>query len=251
MKCNLTQFPNERPRFKIGLFLLCFCFSNAAFAQDEPPIDEPNRFGMSVGVSAGTSAILGVDIAATLLPSLGIRAGYNYLEFSKESFETSLNKLGVSNSNTPFLLDGNLELNTVQFWLEYMPGEAKLLRIQAGFAVAMNNKVDVQARFGETVFFNDLPVPPENLGDMTITYTSNKILPYLGLGFGHAVPEKLLTFSLEAGAYYRGAPTIEIVGTELFAPNSTNENGAIISENASKYKIQPVLALRLGIRIIK
>lgn len=251
MKYTLTQSPNERPFYKIGLLLLCFCFSNIAFSQDEPPADEPNKFGVAVGIAAGTSAILGVDVAATVRPSWGIRAGYNYLEFSKDNYETSLSDLGLGSSTIPFLLDANPQLSTAQLWLEYMPGEAKLLRIQAGFAVALDNKIEVRARYGDTFFFNDFPVQPEQLGDMTITYTSNKILPYLGLGFGHAVPQKLLSFSLEAGAYYRGQPKITIVGTELFEPNTTNDNGAVISENASKYKIQPVFTLRLGIRLIK
>jgi len=229
-----------------------FLFSSISVsAQDETPAEEPHKIEVAVGISSGLSAIIGGDIAATLTPSIGIRAGYNYLKFNRKGYETSLNDLGLGSSNIPFLLDGDVRLNTAQFWFEYMPGSEKLVRIQAGFAYAFDNKVSVNARYGDTFTFNDFPVTPDKVGEMTITYESNKILPYLGIGFGKAVPEKLLSLALEIGAYYRGQPKISIVGTELFEPNTTNDNGAIISENASKYKIQPVLTLRLGFRLTK
>lgn len=251
MKYSLTLAQGQcfKSILKSSLLGLFFIFSTTLFSQNENTDSEQSS--IAIGISSGLSAIIGVDVAANVLPSLGIRAGYNYLKFSKDNYETSLNDLGLGNSNIPFLMDGDIRLNTAQIWFEYMPGEEKLLRIQAGFAYAFDNKIEVNARYGDTFMFNDFPVTPDRVGDMTITYESNKILPYLGLGFGHAVPKKLLSFSLEAGAYYRGEPQITIVGTELFRPNTTNENGAVISSNASKYKIQPVLTLRLGIRLIK
>lgn len=249
MKYTLTHHHKKKYAYlKIGLFLFCSCFASALLAQEETT-KEPHKIGLSVGVSSGLHAIFGADLAATILPNLGIRVGYNYLKTSKDGYETSLKRLGVNNSTTPFILDTEVNLNTTQLWLEFMPGSARLFRIQAGFAIALDNKTDVKARYGETFYFNDFAVEPEDLGELTIRYESNKILPYLGMGFGHAVPKKLLTFSMEIGAYYRGKPKISLVGTQLFEPNNDNNNGAAISENAGKYKIHPVLAFRLGVRL--
>lgn len=253
MKYSLTHTQQHflKPIFKLSLLSLCLISAATAFGQKETSTEEPHKIAIAAGIGAGLNAIFSVDVAATVLPNLGIRIGYNYLEFSKDDYETSLSKLGIGNNTTPFYLDANPKLSTAQLWLEYMPGSDKLVRIQAGLALAVDNKIEVKGRYSDTFFFNDFPVTPDRLGDMTITYTSNKILPYLGLGFGQSVPEKLLSLSLEVGAYYRGQPKITIVGTELFEPNNTNANAEVISENASKYKIHPVMALRLGVRLSK
>ena len=239
------------PFFKLRIFWLCLSTSFFANAQSTKADSTNHKIRFAIGVSSGLHAVIGGDLAVKLLPSWGIRVGYNRLEYSKKGYETSLKRIGVSDSNAAFELDLNTQLNSAQFWLEWMPGSSKLLRIHGGFAYTFDNKIDVTGRYIENYSFNDLVVTPEEAGDLTVRYTSNKILPYFGLGFGHAVPEKLLSLSLEVGAFYRGKPKIDIIGTGVFEPNSTNENAAIIQENASKYKLHPVFALRLGIRLNK
>ena len=235
---------------KWKLLLFCLFFSSAIFAQDAAD-NKRHKIGLAVGVSSGLHALVGVDAAATILPSLGVRVGYNHLKYTQnEAYGRSFNKINIGLANTAFLTDTEIDLSTTQFLLEFMPGDLKMFRISGGIAVPATDRFSATGSYSDIFPSSTSTVDPTEMGEVTVTYTTRKVFPYLGLGFGYAVPEKLLSFSLEAGAFYRGEPNITVVGSDVFESNNTAENQAFLEDDASKYKIHPVLALRIGVRLI-
>ena len=76
----------------------------------------------------------------------------------------------------------------------------------------------------------------------------NKVKPYLGIGFGRAIPEKRVGFQFEVGAWYHGEPSIVSDNRlDAYNPDASGMDG--VDDVLSKIQIWPQLTFRLTGRI--
>ena len=95
----------------------------------------------------------------------------------------------------------------------------------------------------------DYQLTPDINGNVRATLKSNNFKPYVGLGFGRAVPKKRIGFKFDLGAMFWGSPeVIDHNGVSLTKQNWDGKDGGAF-KTISKIKVYPVLNFRLCGRI--
>lgn len=250
---------------RLSFFLLLFVATSLKMKAQDVPISPPPSTTINetikspyckiaIGLNTGTKGN-GIDVAMTLNRYFNVRLGFTRSKFlySNDAFKLPA-----------FLFDGDSDLKNqkFQFDLEYLQSNFELLgeykpfgsafRIVGGLAYFPKNIIKTSAIATETYYFNDVPLDPEEIGSVALTfgYKSN-FAPYLGLGFGRAVPKRTrFGVSLDLGTYYKGSPEIGIAATAALRENVKNE--PILEANLSKVravKFFPVASLRFAFRI--
>jgi hypothetical protein len=103
---------------------------------------------------------------------------------------------------------------------------------------------------------NGVDYPAALIGRLHGKVETEKIAPYLGLGWGNAVaPGSRWRFALDVGAFYQGEPEVSLVARpanpDLVPPGFEEDLEAErreIEEDISDYRIYPVVALGVSFR---
>jgi hypothetical protein len=209
---------------------------------------------IAVGLNLGTKGF-GIEGAMTLNRYFNVRLGFNHSRFQYFNNAFQLPSFLFNDDaelrDQKYQLDLDYRQSNIEVLGEYKPFGAAF-RLVAGFAFFPKNKIVSKAVANDTYFFNDVPLDPDEIGSVGLTwgYQSN-ISPYFGLGFGRAVPQKRrFGVSFDLGTYYKGKPTIGIEATAALRENV--RNAPILEENLSKVSIVrffPVASLRFAYRI--
>lgn len=99
-----------------------------------------------------------------------------------------------------------------------------------------------------SVLIGDFKLPVDENGDVDGGLKVNNFRPYLGLGFGRAVPKRLLNFGFELGVQMQGKP-------KLYSNNGEIETSLIEDDNTyqkiMKYlKVYPTISFKLQFRAL-
>lgn len=226
-----------------SLLILSLLMVHVTFAQNAQSVkpensSEPGRFGL--GINLSTNGV-GGQLAAKLSKNgrLAGRLEGRYLTTSMNNFETEV-------SGRKLVANATLTLGSVGAMFDYHPfGNA--FKITAGYALLLND-VSAVAVTKDSTKYGEISIPPGELGDINFGLTV-KPSPYIGLGFGRAIPKKRFGFTFEIGAYYTGSPEISFVSTGMLEPTSANE--AVLKENFSGLTWWPVMNLGFNFRLGK
>ena len=164
--------------------------------------------------------------------------------------------MSVSGINYPYTIDGRdidieLEANALNFdlLLEYMPKATGAFKIVAGFSYVDNFDGAASIMLEESTTFGDVVLEPEDIGQIDLSILYSGFAPYMGLGFGRAVPKNRVGFSVELGTYYIGAPDVQIAATELFTPSANREQEENLEEALDSFRWMPSLMFKLAVKI--
>lgn len=182
----------------------------------------------------------GVEYAYNINRSLNIRAGF--LSFALNDFNTDLEISGQSVN-----VNANLSSQVYDVLLEYQPSSNSAFKLVAGFGYLNNVGVNTLILLNDDIGFGDLTIDNEDIGDIDMTITWSGFAPYMGFGFGRAVPKKRVGFGLEFGTYYAGGPSVEITATDML--ENTSEEAAELEENLASYAWVPRVMARLAIKL--
>ena len=97
------------------------------------------------------------------------------------------------------------------------------------------------------MIIGDYEIPADKDGNVSGSMKVKSFRPYVGLGWGRAVPGKLLNFQTELGVQFEGKP-------ELYSDNGTIKySDDLIDDNTfnkvRKYlKVYPQITFRMGFR---
>ncbi len=215
------------------------------FAQ-ETEVFKPNNnnwlasgWGMGLRVSSNGP---GLELGKRLTKEDKLFARIYYTRFST----------GLDNVEIPF--DGN----TVKANIEVVVGGAAAIfdwhpfknafKLSAGLGY-LQTGISGGGRLRDSAKIGLIPISPEELGEINTSIAPQKIAPYLGIGFGRAVPKHRVGFAFELGTYYIGQPDVSFKTTKLLEPSSSNE--AVLKSNMSGYNWLPHLSFSLTIKLAK
>lgn len=195
-----------------------------------------------VGLTAGSLGV-GPQIGWVVVPnSLALRAGFDYLSYSR-----NVSSDGVNYS-------GNLKLNNGIFLADYHPfGGA--FRMTAGASIN-NNKASLNATLttGRTYTSNGVSYTAQPGDHAEANMNFKKIAPYVGIGWGGADLTPGWHFTSDVGVMYLGAPSSTI---QVYTANPTAQSLAAqyaqaaqaqLNQDTSKYKWYPVVQLGANYR---
>lgn len=267
------------------LFLVCAMAVfglGQSFAQLDP--DEMGFFNhVSLGVSAGTDGI-GISLAAPMGQHFGLRAGYNFLP--KFSYDTTLD-LGSSSAFTTneVKLKGELNMGDFHVLVDYYPFTSSSFHLTAGAYFGKDKFVSVgntapfvkESYWGnagielgttETIYSTYTMVSDPNTGDVNADLKVNSFKPYVGIGFGRAVPRKRIGLQFDLGVQFWGTPELwtniqsfdynqgeyvmknqKVNKNRITNPDSDYKDLKDAIKTIEKIGVYPVMTLRINGRI--
>ena len=89
----------------------------------------------------------------------------------------------------------------------------------------------------------------EDLGNLTIDFTSFPVSPYVGLIFGNYKSGRRCTVAFELGTLFHGKPRVNWVGEGIIAP--TAEQDEIVAGNVSNYNWWPYANFQINYKLNK
>jgi len=233
--------------------LLLMVFGSMAYAQDTNPTPpapvaasdlttKTNNINYSWGIVLGTNGP-GIQLAIQFgkKSNMALRTNFTYLPITYNGYS-------LTQGTYTFKTETKATIGGASLIFDYHP-------FKNGFKLSFGgsyliNKYNAKGYLGDTLFPADIYITPEQFGNLSTEITIQKIVPYVGIGFGRAVPKKRVNFGLEIGAYYVGTPNISLKTTGMLEPSQSNE--AQFKKDAEKYgSILPQLTMHLNFKIGK
>jgi len=183
---------------------------------------------------------IGAEYAYNINRNLNLRAGF--LTFALNDFNTDLDISGQSVN-----VNANLSSQVFELLLEYQPSSNSAFKIVGGLGYLNNVGVNTLVLLNDDIGFGDLLIDNEDIGDIDLTVSWTSIAPYIGFGFGRAVPKKRVGFGLEFGTYYAGGPDVAIVASGMLV--NTSEEAEEMEENLASYAWMPRIMARLAVKL--
>lgn len=183
---------------------------------------------------------IGIEYAHNINKHLNARLRLNLLQIS--NLEQAMELGGA-----PTFITANVDIFNTDLLLEYLPFSNKNFKLVVGGSFISSGKADINIAYNEAIKYGDIVIEPEDIGDMTIGVDYAGFAPYMGLGWGRAVPRKNVGFGIEIGTYYVGSPDVSLAATNMLADTSQEEGQ--LQENMNDYKWFPFLNLRLAFRL--
>ncbi len=209
-----------------------FCFTTTSLmAQLEINGMPLRRTFSNLGISAGISTTgIGIHLATPLTRSLTLRAGYNFSPISYDYTYDDFDPVQVSGASieVPDLdAKGDLNFNAGQLLIDWVPfrkGTSSFF-ITAGMVFGSSRIIQVHGQFDPNdpnfkaikdagliheieVEIGDQIVHPNADGSMDAAIQVQGARPYVGLGFGRAIPRRRVGFRFEMGVQFLGTPKV-------------------------------------------
>lgn len=245
----------------------------AVQAQDD---DVLRHCSLSAGI--GTSGIT-VDVAGMLTDRAAVRAGIDIMPKIKCSADIEMTLVNqtvqTDISNIPWSIEvqGRLSNTTGHALIDFHPVGGAPFRITAGAYFTGHSKVmtvtnkeegalimmaDFNARRGDFAMvpasygqvaarMGQYNIMPDDRGNATASLHVNKFRPYLGVGYGRAVPKRSrLACLVDLGVQYLGRPHVynDVNGEELIAEKAGDKGGGWL-KNIGRIRFYPVVTVRL------
>ena len=218
---------------------------------------------LSVGVSASTLGI-GIDASTTFNRYLMLRAGVAIMPGitidTDVDVDLDVAALGSSTSSQ-VNVEGGLQRTQASLLLNVYPfkrssffvtggayfGGSKLVKIK-GHSQELKELYD---QYGDQVgiIIGDYKLPIDENGNVAGGLKVNGFRPYLGLGFGRAVPHKRVGFMFELGVQFHGTPKVYSDTGDIDDLLKQTDEDDDFTKIIDKLKVYPVLKFRICGRI--
>lgn len=223
----------------IYTLLLSFCFVSLLTAQED--IDENTETikgrKNAISFSAGLPGY-GIEYSRKLSNKLSARLRYNF--FNLEDYDAGT--IEISGNNV--IATVGVESNTIDVLLEFTPFKNSSFKLVGGLGVINNMNINLLVEYDESVTFGDVVITKEDYGNLNLGFAWDGVAPYLGVGFGRAVPKGKLGFGIEMGSYFTSSPDISLTATKLLAPTANQE--AQVAQTFETWKFIPLVQFRLA-----
>lgn len=206
------------------------------YAQEEKLDSIKNRKN-AVAISAGLPGF-GFDYARKLNAKLSAKLRYNTFKLD----EYDAGEIDVNGNMVRGTISG--ESNTIDLLVEYLPFKNSSFKLVGGLGFINKLNIDIFMEYDNTVTFGDVVLDKEDYGNVNLGFNwDSSVAPYLGLGFGRAVPNSSFGFSVEAGSYFMSSPEMSLEATKLLQP--TADQLEEVNKTFESWKFLPLVQFRL------
>lgn len=232
----------------------------------------------AVGLSVGTPGI-GLDVAMPIGNYVQFRAGADFMPNIKVNTDVDLNTPDLSAFTDVYgtmpsevALQGKIGFTNGKLLFDVYPFKGCSFHVTAGAyfgssqVVSVYNRVDGAlssvAQYNNDVENDVLPsqfektgvqlgnylLEPDDNGNVSGSIKTAGFKPYLGLGFGRAVPKKRIGFMFDIGVQFWGTPKAYCFDQRLTKEDTEGKDGGFI-KTLSKVTVYPVISFRICGRI--
>ena len=150
---------------------------------------------------------------------------------------------GISYEWFPFVHAG---AKAVSFW-KLKPNFFRSLKIKAGAWYVNDPVYRFDASLVNAVKWGSIIFTTEEIGSVKTTIATEKIQPYVGLGYDRFYVGKRTNISLEGGLLYQGKPKVGMTATNML--ELTYTQAPKLQDNLGDYQIIPFAQILLQIRL--
>lgn len=181
---------------------------------------------------------LGADVAVSVHDNVGLRASFNYFPFDI-NFEVA----GI---------DYSVDLPSPQFMLLadfYPTGQFRL----SGGLLISSTDFDVTGELQQAVDIGNTTYTAAEVGNLTGTFATRDVSPYIGIGLGNPVASRI-GFFLDLGVAFHGNPEVsaQADGPVASQPGFQQDLDAEVQElqdDVDNIIVYPVLSLGISFRL--
>lgn len=208
---------------------------DAATTQD---VKKTNRYkGWGISLKASTLG-LGLEVIRRQNQFFSFRLGGTYFPYTRKKTDTEFE---IEKTYSADLAGVTL----IADWFVF--GHLSGFHVSGGIAYNATT-MDVTGYPINKYKIGSYDIPPEQLGDIIIKLTPNKVSPYVGAGFGNLISSnKKLTFNVQLGVLYQSSPMVEFLATGMIEP--TAEQVDIVAQNVEGFIFYPVLDVQVTYKI--
>lgn len=214
---------------------------------------------LGVGLSVSTTGI-GVDLATPIGNYLALRAGISFMP--NISFDTDVDVDITSNGQTfdrEMNVGGELGRATGEVLVNVYPFRSLGLFACVGASFGGNTLVKINGHSDELaqdiatgqsagIEIGDYTLPVDENGNVSGGLRTNNFRPYVGLGWGRAVPSKRVNFMFELGVQFHGTPEVYTDYGNLEILDEVSDDNTF-NDIIDKLTVYPVIKFRLAGRI--
>jgi len=213
-------------------FLICICFEGIS-QEDENFKEKKNAIAISFG-----SPGLGLEYARKLSPKLSGKIVWQ--TFSLNDYEQK----GIEIKDDVVDLNADLNVSIVDLGIEYTPFKNSSFKLTTGLGFLSNVNVNSVVTYTEDIVVGTVTVDKKDVGEIIADVTWSGVAPYIGVGFGRAIPKKRFGFGIEFGTYFASAPNVDLTASNLLAPTASQEEN--LQESLESFKFIPRIQIRLA-----
>ena len=145
-----------------------------------------------------------------------------------------------------YLMNADLKLNSFTLLGDWFPFASYTFRLSAGLSYN-NNKPNVVAVPTINKIIGGDVYNKDNLGNLGVDLSFNKINPYIGIGLGKPTDGvQGFGYTVDLGVYYQGSPKVKLSADGLLAPSASPVQEAIVEKNLNWFQWFPVVSFGLS-----
>ncbi len=231
---------------------------------------------VAIGVNAGTVGF-GASVATPLCSHISLRGGfavapfsysYTYDDFDLSDILSDIPDIPGSVidrlNDVELGLKAELQMTSGHLLFDIVPfrrGNSSFF-ISAGFYFGTGKLITVSGRFDDatmreldkagvditklSIEIGDVKAGMNPDGSVSADLKVRSVKPYVGLGFGRAIPRRRVGFRFELGALFHGTP--EVVSDNI-SPNSKELSD--VNKFLKDFKVYPQLNFQVTVRLLK
>ena len=226
------------------LLIVCMLFAGAvtqANAQELSPEDYGYFNHLSGGIVLGTEGI-GIEVAAPITYDFAVRMGYSLMPKFKYSKSLNLNENRGAFIKDKVDIGGKLNMGDFKLLVDWYPFKSSSFHATAGFFIGRSTVVEIdnkepfvkdnyRGNAGIELGVMDPSNPQSESrytlmtdvnGDVHAELEVSSFKPYLGIGFGRAVPKGRVGVQFDLGVQFWGRP--ELNANMNYVDRETGEN---------------------------
>jgi len=197
--------------------------------------------GSAIGLILSSNGV-GLQFAQNLggAKMLAVRVGGMYMPFKLTNLEYAFD-------GTKLLINGEIKLGSIQALVDFHPFK-NAFKITGGLAYMLTD-ITAVARVKDSVAQGDIMISPDEVGNINVGVKVGPICPYIGIGFGRAVPKSRASFNFEIGGYYITKPQVSFQATGMLSPTSSQEK--VLQDNMKGFTFLPMINFSINFKITK
>ena len=226
------------------LLIACMLFAGGitqASAQDLTPEDFGYFNHLCGGITLGTDGI-GFEVAAPITYDFSVRMGYSFMPKFKYSKSINLNENKGAFTKDRVDIGGKLNMGDFKLLVDWYPFKSSSFHATAGFYIGRTSFVEIdnkepfvkdnyKGKAGLELGQYDSSNPQSETrytlltdanGNVHAEAKVNSFKPYIGVGFGRAVPKGRVGVQCDFGVQFWGKP--ELKANMNYVDRQTGEN---------------------------
>ena len=242
----------KRQMIALGMLLLLICGGHRVMAQ----ADYGYFNSLGLGLSVSTVGV-GLEVSTPIGNYLALRGGVSFMPKFTVTDEVNADLKGVPQGypqSAEVELEGSTKRTTGELLLNFYPFRSNGFFVAAGASFGGDKFVQITGHSDELqqliaaggsagLQIGDVSIPVDQNGNVSGGLKVSAVRPYVGLGYGRAVPSKRINFMLDAGVQLHGTPEVysDFGQVDQFMAEVDNDFTDIIN----KLKVYPVIRFRI------